>query len=215
MGRHRPGLTKRWSTICAALGATALCAATLHAQQDVPRYEGGVPVAPTGIADNPLPEGPFRYRTAEGMDIRVEVVVRDIEYPMALAFLPGRDMLIVTRKGEVVLIMGLPGAGKSTAARAFVEDGYARLNRDDAGGTLRGLLPDLQRLVEDGASRIVLDNTYMSRASRASRRKPCRASSTIRRSFATKRARRSSSSSPSTASRRTRKRARSRFAARS
>ncbi len=77
------------------------------------------------------------------------------------------DASSLTREGEVVLIMGLPGAGKSTAARAFVDEGYARLNRDDAGGTLRGLLPDLQRLIEDGASRIVLDNTYMSRASRA------------------------------------------------
>jgi len=63
--------------------------------------------------------------------------------------------------------MGLPGAGKSTAARRFVDEGYARLNRDAAGGSLQGLLPDLQRLVEEGQSRIVLDNTYMSRASRA------------------------------------------------
>jgi aryl-alcohol dehydrogenase-like predicted oxidoreductase len=72
----------------------------------------------------------------------------------------------VTRDGEVVLIMGLPGAGKSTAARAFVDEGYARLNRDDAGGSLHGLLPHLHRLVEEGHTRIVLDNTYMSRASR-------------------------------------------------
>jgi aryl-alcohol dehydrogenase-like predicted oxidoreductase len=71
------------------------------------------------------------------------------------------------RDGEVVLIMGLPGAGKSTAARRFVSEGYARLNRDEAGGSLHGLLPGLQRLVEDGHSRIVLDNTYVSRASRA------------------------------------------------
>jgi len=71
------------------------------------------------------------------------------------------------RDGEVVLIMGLPGAGKSTAAGAFVDEGYARLNRDDAGGSLRGLLPDFLRLVEYGHSQIVLDNTYMSRASRA------------------------------------------------
>ena len=63
--------------------------------------------------------------------------------------------------------MGLPGAGKSTAARAFVEQGYARLNRDETGGSLRGLLPGLEQLVEAGQSRIVLDNTYMSRASRA------------------------------------------------
>ena len=72
-----------------------------------------------------------------------------------------------TRDGEVVLIMGLPGAGKSTAARALVDSGYARLNRDAAGGSLAGLVPELQRLVEEGRSRIVLDNTYMSRASRA------------------------------------------------
>ena len=94
-------------------------------------------------------------------------------------FLPGGSSAFATatadkagsssqpRDGEVVLIMGLPGAGKSTAARTFVDEGYARLNRDDAGGSLQGLLPELQRLVEEGQSRIVLDNTYMSRASRA------------------------------------------------
>jgi aryl-alcohol dehydrogenase-like predicted oxidoreductase len=69
--------------------------------------------------------------------------------------------------GEVVLIMGLPGAGKSTAARAFVDDGYARLNRDEGGGSLRGLLPALDDLIASGHSRIVLDNTYVSRKSRA------------------------------------------------
>ena len=74
---------------------------------------------------------------------------------------------ITKREGEVVLIMGLPGAGKSTAAGTFVEQGYVRLNRDDAGGSLRGLLPELERLVAEGSTRIVLDNTYMSRASRA------------------------------------------------
>ena len=104
MGRYRQGLTVRWGTIGAALGATLLGTAGVQAQQDVPRMAGGVPVAPTGVADNPLPPGPFRYRTAEGMDIRVEVVARDIEYPMALTFLPGGDMLIVTRKGELRLL---------------------------------------------------------------------------------------------------------------
>jgi aryl-alcohol dehydrogenase-like predicted oxidoreductase/histidinol phosphatase-like enzyme len=71
------------------------------------------------------------------------------------------------RAGEVVLIMGLPGAGKSTAARTFVEQGYARMNRDEDGGSLRGLLLALDRLIESGCSRIVLDNTYVSRKSRA------------------------------------------------
>jgi aryl-alcohol dehydrogenase-like predicted oxidoreductase/predicted kinase/histidinol phosphatase-like enzyme len=69
--------------------------------------------------------------------------------------------------GEVVLVMGLPGAGKSTVAEGLTAQGYARLNRDESGGTLRGLLPDLDRALTSGATRIVLDNTYVSRQSRA------------------------------------------------
>ena len=71
------------------------------------------------------------------------------------------------REGEIVLIMGLPGAGKSTVARDYVDRGFVRLNRDESGGSLRGLLPRLEPLVAEGRTRIVLDNTYMSRASRA------------------------------------------------
>lgn len=73
----------------------------------------------------------------------------------------------VTRDGEVVLIMGLPGAGKSTLAQTFVAQGYARLNRDQSGGSLRALGAELGRVVESGHTRVVLDNTYVSRKSRA------------------------------------------------
>jgi aryl-alcohol dehydrogenase-like predicted oxidoreductase/histidinol phosphatase-like enzyme/predicted kinase len=68
---------------------------------------------------------------------------------------------------DLVLIMGLPGAGKSTLAATFVAQGYTRLNRDETGGTLAGLLPALERAIASGSSRILLDNTYVSRRSRA------------------------------------------------
>ena len=69
--------------------------------------------------------------------------------------------------GEVILLMGLPGAGKSTFAKRLVDDGYVRLNRDERGGTLKKLLPALDREVSAGHSKIVLDNTYVTRKSRA------------------------------------------------
>ena len=79
----------------------------------------------------------------------------------------GRPLVAPGRDAEIVLIMGLPGAGKSTAAASLVAKGYDRLNRDVAGGSLSDLLPQLDRLIAAGSTRIVLDNTYVSRQSRA------------------------------------------------
>src|SRR5260370_38894839 len=41
-----------------------------------------------------------------------------------------------------------------------------RLNRDDRGGTLRELASALDGELSDGARRVVLDNTYLTRAAR-------------------------------------------------
>jgi aryl-alcohol dehydrogenase-like predicted oxidoreductase/histidinol phosphatase-like enzyme len=68
-------------------------------------------------------------------------------------------------RGDVVLIMGLPGAGKSRLAQTFVARGYTRLNRDEKGGSLAGLVSGLDRAEE--SPHVVLDNTYMTRQSRA------------------------------------------------
>jgi len=67
---------------------------------------------------------------------------------------------------DVVLVMGIPGAGKSRLAQAHVEQGYERLNRDERGGSLRALAGALDERLAAGARRVVLDNTYLSRASR-------------------------------------------------
>jgi hypothetical protein len=63
--------------------------------------------------------------------------------------------------------MGIPGAGKSRVAEQYVSRGYVRLNRDERGGTLRGLAMALEDQLSSGAERVVLDNTYLTRAARS------------------------------------------------
>lgn len=71
------------------------------------------------------------------------------------------------RAGEVVLVMGIPGAGKTRVAREYAERGYARLNRDERGGGLRRLAEALDAELATGTRRAVLDNTYLTRTARS------------------------------------------------
>jgi aryl-alcohol dehydrogenase-like predicted oxidoreductase len=68
---------------------------------------------------------------------------------------------------DVVLIMGIPGSGKTRLAEGFVASGYRRLNRDERGGTLREIAAGLDDALAAGDPRVVLDNTYLTRASRS------------------------------------------------
>ena len=68
---------------------------------------------------------------------------------------------------EVVVVMGIPGAGKSHVAKEYVARGYVRLNRDERGGTLRALVVPLEEQLASPEPRVVLDNTYLTRAARS------------------------------------------------
>jgi glucose/arabinose dehydrogenase len=87
--------------------AAFLCACgfavPLAAQQNVP-FANGAPVAPTGLANQPLGKGPFLYKTAEQQNIRVTVLLRNIEYPYALAWLPTGEMLFTQRRGQLRIV---------------------------------------------------------------------------------------------------------------
>jgi glucose/arabinose dehydrogenase len=108
-------MSYEYSTPCAMrgariVGATVIAgtllvalAGTASAQQNVP-FRGGIPVAPSGIADKPLPNGPYEYATAEGQDIRVVVVTKELEFPYSLAFLPDGTLLVTTRGGELRIV---------------------------------------------------------------------------------------------------------------
>jgi aryl-alcohol dehydrogenase-like predicted oxidoreductase/predicted kinase len=73
----------------------------------------------------------------------------------------------VSQDADIVVIAGIPGAGKSRVAAQLAAAGYHRLNRDTRGGTLRDLLQPLDDALTSGVRRIVLDNTYLTRASRS------------------------------------------------
>ena len=110
----------------------------------------------------PLP-GATRIETAEscarGIELPPEAVTA-----LRVRFL-GDASHVAEKAGEVVMIAGIPGAGKSTLAERFA--GYTRLNRDERGGTLKQLAAELDLVLARGDTRVVLDNTYVSRSSRA------------------------------------------------
>ena len=124
----------------------------------------------------PLP-GVTRAETVESVRRSAQIQLTDEDrgaldkrFPSGRLLRPGPSQRATSRlpqDAEVVLVMGLPGAGKTTFAEGLVAAGYQRLNRDEAGGSLRDLLPALERALASGATRIVLDNTYVSRKSRA------------------------------------------------
>lgn len=68
---------------------------------------------------------------------------------------------------ELVVVMGIQGAGKSELVSDYTDAGYARLNRDETGGTLEGLVPLVEEHILAGRNRVVLDNTYATQASRS------------------------------------------------
>src|SRR5262249_54250659 len=120
----------------------------------------------------PIP-GATRVETVQSCARAGRIVLSDADrmeldrrFPYAAGLKPSRCSPGARRQPEpsdVVIVMGLPAAGKSTLAQSLVADGYHRLNRDEAGGTLKSLLPAFDRAIESGSTRIVLDNTYASR----------------------------------------------------
>lgn len=68
---------------------------------------------------------------------------------------------------EVVMLCAIPAAGKSTWVEPLVARGYTRLNRDQVGGRLDGLIPLMREGISAGERAFVLDNTYSTRKSRA------------------------------------------------
>lgn len=96
----------------------------------------------------PIP-GAARLATASSLARVLAIALDDEDRHLLDARFSGR-LLRVPRaerrrragaEGDVVIAMGMPGAGKPQLARELVASGYERLNRDAAGGSLADLCP--------------------------------------------------------------------------
>jgi glucose/arabinose dehydrogenase len=92
--------TAQISRLAAAMLLVTMAAQPALAQRKVP-FQSGIPVAPSGLANKPLGNGPFDYATGEGQDIRVVVVTKALSYPYSMAFLPDGTMLVAQRNGQL------------------------------------------------------------------------------------------------------------------
>ena len=87
---------------------------------------------------------------------------------LATAFGRSRPAGRAAGDGDVVLVMGIPGAGKTRIAEEYVTRGYLRLNRDERGGIAAHARRRSSRTrCRPGERHVVLDNTYLTRASRS------------------------------------------------
>ena len=145
---------------------------------DIARAKGGTPaeVALAWLLDIspvvvPIP-GARRPENARSA-VRAAKLPLDAHYRgiLAKAFGTSGPARPVRRRSssaaEVVLLMGIPGAGKSRVAEQYAARGYVRLNRDELGGSLPELASTLDEQLADGVRRVVLDNTYLTRAQRS------------------------------------------------
>lgn len=69
---------------------------------------------------------------------------------------------------HIAIVMGINAAGKSTVVETFTKDFYQRINRDQTGGDLEGQTEIASDALNNGVDKVVLDNTYPTKKSRAS-----------------------------------------------
>ena len=84
--------------IMVAMVATVAVGAAQQRRRDPDR-----PRAP-GLPRAPLPDEPFIINTHEIAEVRVVVVTRGLSHPWGMAFLPGGDMLVTEREGQLRML---------------------------------------------------------------------------------------------------------------
>lgn len=75
-------------------------------------------------------------------------------------------MVMVRKNRELVILVGMQGAGKTYYCEKFLAD-YERISQDEGPHTYAGVLKRLHELLLEGAPRIVIDRTNPLREQRS------------------------------------------------
>jgi HAD superfamily hydrolase (TIGR01662 family) len=67
---------------------------------------------------------------------------------------------------EIIMLCGVPGSGKSFLTKEELTDADAIISRDKEGGHIADLVPKVEAAVSQGAKKIVLDCTFVTREHR-------------------------------------------------
>lgn len=137
----------------APVGAASGVAPVGVAPSGIASVGGAIGVGPVGVA--PAPVGGAVDAAPIGAGVAGD----------AIGVAP--DTIAPDDERELLLIMGMPASGKSTLAADYVARGYVRFNRDERGGSLAEIAREIGRALAAGTPKLVVDNTYASRASRA------------------------------------------------
>jgi aryl-alcohol dehydrogenase-like predicted oxidoreductase len=160
----RGGLVER----CDELGIALIAHSPLGGPKRARRLAGREEAALAWLLDLspvvvPIP-GARRPETARSAARAATV---ELDEDTRASFAAARPARAARTSGEAVIVMGIPGAGKTRVAEEYVARGFTRLNRDERGGSLRGVADALDELLASGARQVVLDNTYLTRAARS------------------------------------------------
>lgn len=99
------GLSKIvWFSVPLALLLIVTMGLLVGTGQQTVAFNNGIPVAPSGLANVPLPTKSMDYNTGEGQKIRMVVMTRGLENPWSIAFLPDGSMLVTERAGRLRVI---------------------------------------------------------------------------------------------------------------
>ena len=126
-----------------------------------------------GLGLVPIP-GARRPETARGAAQAARLQLRDDETALLDELFHNGPLLRTSPesrrpthpRGEVVVLVGLPAAGKTSAAEQLATDGFERLSRDERGGSLAELSRELDVRLRAGSRRLLMDATYPTRAQR-------------------------------------------------